>query len=203
MKHLKFLRPQYLLVLAVALFFSASTLQASSFAVGVSVGIGYGGVPAKIPAGSSVVVYRPLSVVAGKSRVYFQHGKMLNRIEHTYDPYCYFSMKRPRAEMKSPASISPATFTVTKQFRRTEQTARLETMLASSVSIGVGSHWWLASVEGGPQNLNHYLRLEPSDQPQVSALVCGVYADPQERTSPSIEEMAGALGEFATINTTE
>ena len=199
MKHLKFLRPQYLLVLAVALFFSASTLQASSFAVGVSVGIGYGGVPAKIPTGSSVVVYRPLSVVAGKSRVYFQHGKMLNRIEHTYDPYCYFSMKRPRAEMKSPASISPATFTVTKQFRRTEQTARLGTMLASSVSIGVGSHWWLASAEGGPQNLNHYLRLAPSDQPQVTALVCGVYADPTERTTPSFAEMVEALGTLVTI----
>ena len=77
MKHLKFLRPQYLLVLAVALFFSASTLQASSFAVGVSVGIGYGGVPAKIPAGSSVVVYRPLSVVAGKSQSIFNMAKCL------------------------------------------------------------------------------------------------------------------------------
>jgi len=205
MKHLKFLQSQYLLALAFALFFSASTLQASSFAVGVSVGIGYGGVAAKIPVGSSVVVHQPLSVVAGKSRVYFQHGKMLNRIEHTYDPYCYFSMKRPRAEMKSPASILPATFTVTKQFLRKEQSAQRGTRVASSISIGVGagSNWWLARNEGGPLNLNHYLRLEPSDQPQVTALVCGVYADPQERTTPSIEEMAGALGEFATIKTAE
>ena len=205
MKHLRFLQSQYLAALAFALFFSASTLQASSFTVGVSVGIGYGGVAAKIPVGSSVVVHRPLSVVAGNSRVYFQHGKMLNRIEHTYDPYCYFSMKRPRAEMQSPASISPATFTVKKQYRRKEQTAKRGTLLASSVSvgIGVGSNWWLALNEGGPQNLNHYLRLEPSDQPQVSTLVCGVYADPQERTTPSSEEMAGALGEFATIKTTE
>ena len=205
MKHLKFLRPQYLLALAVALFFSASTLQASSFAVGVSVGIGYGGVPAKIPAGSSVVVYRPLSVVAGKSRVYFQHGKMLIRIEHTYDPYCYFSMKRPRAKMKSPASILPETFKVKKQFRRKEQTAQRGTLLASSVSMGIetGFNSWLALNEGGPQNLNHYLRLEPSDQPQASALVCGVYADPQERASPSIEEMAEALGAFATIKTAQ
>ena len=201
MKHLKFLRPQYLLVLAVALFFSASTLQASSFAVGVSVGIGYGGVAAKIPVGSSVVVHQPLSVVAGKSHVYFQHGKVLSRIEHTYDPYCYFSMKRPRAEMKSPTSILPATFTVKKQFRRKEQTARLETMLASSVTIGVGSHWWLALNEGGPQNLNHHLRLAPSDQPQVTALVCGIYAEPQERTTPSLAEMIEALGEFVTIQT--
>ena len=201
MKHPRSSQSQYLLALAFALFFSASTLQASSFAVGISVGIGYGGVAAKIPVGSKVVVHQPLAIVAGKAKVYFQHGKMLNRIEHTYDPYCYFSMKRPRAEMQSSASISPATFTVTKQYRRKEQTAQRGTRLASSVSvgIGVGSNWWLARNEGGPQNLNHYLRLEPSDQPQVSALVCGVYADPQERTSPSIEEMAQALGDFATI----
>ena len=205
MKHLKFLQSQYLLASAFALLFSASTLQASSFAVGISVGIGYGGVAAKIPAGSSVVVHQPLSVVAGKARVYFQHGKMLSRIEHTYDPYCYFSMKRPRAEMKSPASILPETFTVKKQFRRKEQTAQRGTLLASSVSMGIetGFNSWLALNEGGPQNLNHYLRLEPSDQPQVSALVCGVYADPQERTSPSIEEMAEALGTFATIKTAQ
>ena len=205
MKHLKFLQSLYLLALAFALSFSASTLQASSFAVGVSVGSAYGGVAAKIPVGSSVVVHQPLSVVAGKSRVYFQHGKMLNRIEHTYDPYCYFSMKRPRAEMKSPASILPATFTVKKQYRRKDPTAQRGTLLASSVSIGIGtgSNWWLARNEGGPLNLNHYLRLEPSDQPQVSALVCGVFADPQERTSPSIEEMAEALGAFATIKTAQ
>ena len=205
MRYPRFSQSQYLLALAFSLFFSASTLQASSFAMGVSVGIGYGGAAAKIPVGSIVVIHRPLSVVAGKSRVYFQHGKMLNRIEHTYDPYCYFSMKRPRAEMKSPASISPATFTVTKQYRRKEQTAQRRTLLASSVSvgIGVGSNWWLAWNEGGPQNLNHYLRLEPSDQPQVTALVCGVFAEPQERTSPSIEEMAEALGNFAMIKTAQ
>ena len=205
MKVLRFSQSQYLLALACALFFSASTLQASSFAVGVSVGIGYGGVAAKIPVGSKVVVHQPLAIAAGKARVYFQHGKMLNRIEDTYDPYCYFSMKRPRAEMQSSASISPATFTVTKQYRRKEQTAQRGIRLASSVSvgIGVGSNWWLARNEGGPQNLNHYLRLEPSDQPQVSALVCGIFAEPQERTSPSIEEMAQALGEFATIKTAQ
>ena len=130
---------------------SATTFPALAFSLAVSVG----GAPAKIPVNSTVTVHQPLSVIAGKSHVYFQHGKMLSRIEHTYDPYCYFSMKRPRAEMKSPTSILPATFTVIKQFRRKEQTARLGTMLASSVTIGVGSHWWLALNEGGPQNLNH------------------------------------------------
>ena len=180
---------------ASAFILSAASVPALAFSLAISVG----GAPAKIPVNSTVTVNRPLSVIAGKSHVYFQHGKMLNRIAHTYDPYCYFSMNRPRAEMKSPTSILPATFTVTKQFRRTEQTARLGTMLASSVSIGVGSHWWLASAEGGPQNLNHYLRLAPSDQPQVTALVCGVYADPTERTTPSFAEMVEALGTLVTI----
>ena len=181
--------------------FSTAAFPALAFSLAVSVGEA----PAKIPVNSTVTVHKSLSVIAGKSHVYFQHGKMLSRIEHTYDPYCYFSMKRPRAEMKSATRILPATFTVKKQFRRKEQTAQRGTLLASSISvgIGVGSNRWLALNEGGPQNLNHYLRLEPSDQPQVSALVCGVYADPQERTSPSIEEMAEAMGAFATIKTAQ
>lgn len=180
------------------------SLTTASFPVlAFSLAVSVGGAPAKIPVNSTVTVNQPLSVIAGKSHVYFQHGKMLSRIEHTYDPYCYFSMKRPRAEMKSPTSILPATFTVIKQFRRKEQTARLGTLLASSASIGVGSQWWFALNEGGPQNLNHHLRLAPSDQPQVTALVCGVYADPQERATPSFTEMVEALGAFVTIQKAE
>jgi hypothetical protein len=179
-------------------------LTTASFPVlAFSLAVSVGGAPAKIPVNSTVTVNQPLSVIAGKSHVYFQHGKMLSRIEHTYDPYCYFSMKRPRAEMKSPTSILPATFTVIQQFRRKEQTARLGTLLASSASIGVGSQWWFALNEGGPQNLNHHLRLAPSDQPQVTALVCGVYADPQERATPSLTEMVEALGAFVTIQKAE
>jgi len=177
--------------------FSTAAFPALAFSLAVSVGEA----PAKIPVNSTVTVHKSLSVIAGKSHVYFQHGKMLSRIEHTYDPYCYFSMKRPRAEMKSATRILPATFTVKKQFRRKEQSAQRGIRVASSVSIGVGvgSNWWLARAEWGPQNLNHYLRFAPSDQPQVTALVCGVYADAQERTTPSFEEMAEALGTFATI----
>jgi hypothetical protein len=180
---------------AVGFVFSATAFSAFAFSFAVSISTA----PAKIPVNSTVTVHQPLSVIAGKSHVYFQHGKMLSRIEHTYDPYCYFSMKRPRTEMKSPTSILPATFTVKKQFRRKEQTAHRGTMLASSVTIGVSSHWRLALNEGGPQNLNHHLRLAPSDQPQVTALVCGVYADPQERASPSFEEIIETLGAFVTI----
>ncbi|HCK76364.1 MAG TPA: hypothetical protein DHW07_04390 [Gammaproteobacteria bacterium] len=183
------------ITVASSLIFSVAAFPVLAFSLAVSVG----GAPAKIPVNSTVTVHQLLSVTAGKSRVYFQHGKLLSRIEHTYDPYCYFSMKRPRAEMKSPTNILPATFTVTKQFRRKEQTARLGTMIASSFNIGVGSHWWLAFNEGGPQNLNHHLRLAPSDQPQVTALVCGVYADPMERSTPSLTEVVEALGAFATI----
>tara|TARA_Y100001960_G_C14479493_1_gene731069 strand:+ start:440 stop:862 length:423 start_codon:yes stop_codon:yes gene_type:complete len=134
------------ITVASSLIFSVAAFPVLAFSLAVSVG----GAPAKIPVNSTVTVHQLLSVTAGKSRVYFQHGKLLSRIEHTYDPYCYFSMKRPRAEMKSPTNILPATFTVTKQFRRKEQTARLGTMIASSFNIGVGSHWWLAFNEGGP-----------------------------------------------------
>jgi hypothetical protein len=152
----------------------------------------------KIPTGTLITLSKPLSVSAGKSRVFIQDGKTMDRVKQTYAPYCYFAMRRPRSEMSSPAMISPDTFTVTKQYRRKDQSAQREFNLA--MNSAAPSHFLrLASREGGPLNLNYYLKITSTTQPKVSTLVCGVYSDPQERGGLSVSEIQSVLEGFASF----
>jgi hypothetical protein len=57
----------------------------------------------------------------------------------------------------------------------------------------------LASREGGPLNLNYYLKITSTTQPKVSTLVCGVYSDPQERGGLSVSEIQSVLEGFASF----
>ena len=156
----------------------------------------------QVPEGSSVAINQPLTIESGNSKVYMQRGQAMSRIEHTYEPYCYFATKRPKAEMKVTATLQPTDFTVVKEYRRRDQTASLPYDVATSVSIGVsiGSGTWLARAEGGPQNLNYYMKLSNDSQSPVTALVCGVYAQPDERGIPTIDEIRAAVGALATIS---
>ncbi|MHC8865388.1 hypothetical protein ACYVVI_09435 [Arenicellales bacterium IMCC57338] len=155
----------------------------------------------QVPEGSSVAINQPLTIESGNSKVYMQRGQAMSRIEHTYEPYCYFATKRPKAEMKITATLEPTDFTVIKEYRRRDQTASIPYEVATSVSIGVsiGSGTWLARAEGGPQNLNYYMKLSNNSQSPVTALVCGIYAQPDERGIPTLDEMKTAVGSLATI----
>ncbi len=65
-----------------------------------------------------------------------QRGEVADRVTHTYEPYRYVAVKRPRSEMDLPAPFSRESFKVQKEYRRqTEQMAQLPRLLASSISI--------------------------------------------------------------------
>ena len=156
----------------------------------------------QVPEGSSVAINQPLTIDSGNSKVYMQRGQAMSRIKHTYEPYCYFATKRPKAEMKITATLQPTDFTVIKEYRRRDQTASIPYEVATSISIGVsiGSGTWFARAEGGPQNLNYYMKLSNTSQSPVTALVCGIYAQPDERGIPTLDEMKTAVGALATIS---
>jgi hypothetical protein len=152
----------------------------------------------KISPGTVITLTKPLAVSAGKSRIFIQDGKTMDRVKQTYAPYCYFAMRRPRSKMSSPTMISPDTFTVTKQYRRNEMSAQREFNLAMHSTTP--SHFLrLASREGGPLNLNYSLKITSTSQPKVNALVCGVYADPQERGGLSVAEIQSVLEGFVSF----
>ena len=152
----------------------------------------------KISPGTVITLTKPLAVSAGKSRIFIQDGKTMDRVKQTYAPYCYFAMRRPRSEMSSPTMISPDTFTVTKQYRRNEMSAQREFNLAMHSTTP--SHFLhLASREGGPLNLNYSLKITSTSQPKVSALVCGIYSDPQDRGGLSVAEIQSVLEGFVSF----
>ncbi len=134
----------------------------------------------------------------GKSRVFIQDGKTMDRVKQTYAPYCYFAMRRPRSEMSSPTIISPDTFTVTKQYRRNEMSVQREFNIAMN-SASPPAFLYLVSREGGPMNLNYSLKITSTSQPKVSALVCGIYSDPQDRGGLSVAEIQSVLEGFVSF----
>jgi hypothetical protein len=152
----------------------------------------------KIPPGTLITLARPLAVSARKSRAFIQDGKAIDRVKQTYAPYCYFAMRRPRSEMSSPTMISPDTFTVTKQYRRNEMSAQREFNIAMN-STALSHFLRLASRDGGPLNLNYYLKITSTTQPKVSALVCGIYSDPQDRGGLSVAEIQSVLEGFVSF----
>ena len=157
----------------------------------------------QVPEGSSVAINQPLTIESGNSKVYMQRGQAMSRIEHTYEPYCYFATKRPKSEMETTATLRPAIFTVTKEYRLRDQTASLPYLSAGLTNIGIdtGSSFWLAGANaGGPLNLNYYMKLSNDSQSPVTALVCGIYAQPDERGIPTLDEMETAVGSLATIS---
>ena len=157
----------------------------------------------EVPKGSSVQINQPLTIKSGNSKVYMQRGQAMSRIEHTYEPYCYFATKRPKSEMETTATLRPAIFTVTKEYRLRDQTASLPYLSAGLTNIGIdtGSSFWLAGANaGGPLNLNYYMKLSNDSQSPVTALVCGIYAQPDERGIPTLGEMKTAVGPLATIS---
>jgi hypothetical protein len=179
----------------IALLFCALTLVVSPTFAATS----YSRASAfKIPPGTLITLTKPLSVSAGKSRVFIQDGKAIDRVKQTYAPYCYFAMRRPRSEMGTPTVISPDTFTVTKQYRRNEMSAKREFNLAMN-STSPPAFLYLASRDGGPLNLNYSLKITSTSQPKVSALVCGIYSDPQDRGGLSVAEIQSVLEGFASF----
>jgi hypothetical protein len=155
----------------------------------------------QVPAGSTVTINETLAIAPGKAKTYMQRGMVVDRIAHTYEPYCYFALKRPRSEMGNAGAIQAEVFKVEKEYRRMEQMAQTPRTLASSISIGIsiGGGTWLARNEGGPQNLNYYMDISSATQPTVSHFVCGVFSDPRERGIPSLDEMRKAVGTLVTI----
>jgi hypothetical protein len=156
----------------------------------------------QVPVGSTITINETLSIAPNKAKVFMQRGVVADRVTHTYEPYCYVAVKRPRSEMGSAGTIQPESFKVQKEYRRMEQMASLPVKYASSISIGisVGGGTWLARNEGGPQNLNYYMSLSSEAQPTVTHLVCGVFAEPRERGIPSVDEIRKAVGSLVTID---
>jgi hypothetical protein len=156
--------------------------------------------------GSKVIVHQRLEVPPGRTRVFFQYGKLIpHRSIFQYDINCELEINKLADTVRY---IEPGTYTVTRTRRQYEsiiqrqpdekpvQLAALSTSIAGiSASIG----------DSGGASMRFEiirLRLQGEDDALLRELACrGALTDPADMQMPTIAEMRQALGKYVSIQT--
>jgi hypothetical protein len=156
--------------------------------------------------GSKVIVHQRLEVPPGRTRVFFQYGKLIpQRKIFQYDINCELEINKLADTVRY---IEPGTYTVIRTRRQTEsiiqneqlaqpvQLALLDTsMLGVMATIGddAGSSMQFEIIR---------LRLQGEENSLLRELACrGALTDPSDMEMPTIAEMRQALGDYVSIQT--
>lgn len=146
--------------------------------------------------GYRLVLHKPLMVAPGNARVFLQQGRMLPSLGfNQYEVSCSLEL---RNLSEQPQTIAADTFVVTRiQHLREEVAAWRPVRLAS---LGLAG----ANIDSSPSDifLGYHLWLHSPNQPDVLRMTCrGAFAEPWEARYPTIEEIAQALGDWASLKT--
>jgi len=150
-------------------------------------------------AGSELVLKQPLTIPAGRARVFIQDGaapgsgsRVLGSFDH-YRPHCAFEI---RSVEHGGFTIHPDTFRIVRvqgslvpvvwrspvQLASLQQTGGMDDLGSSAYYEGY--HFWLVS----------------DSQPEVRRMSCyGAYAEPYDLHPPTLQEIDRALGAIAEI----
>ncbi len=144
--------------------------------------------------GWSLVLHKSLTVAGDNTRVFLQEGRMLPSLGFDqYRPACNLEV---RSLAPQPRRIEPGSFVVNRiQPLREEVASWRPVMLASLTLAG-------AEVDHSPADifLGYHFWLSSEAQPDVLRMTCrGVFAEPWEAEYPTLEEIAVALGDYATL----
>ena len=145
------------------------------------------------PVGSTIELHRSLQLPGGHTRVFLQRGEVVaKQAFDRYQPSCSFEI---RSLAETPRQIDPETFLITRVQRTTEEVVERDEpiMLAA---------WNFVGIDDGPPMVTRGVHLWISSdlQPDVMRLTChGAFDDPPEALPPSIDEMRGALGSYASL----
>ena len=143
-----------------------------------------------VPAGSKLLLHKPLTVPAFKAGVYLQGGKVLSHKDvDEYYPHCKFEVKDVK---DTPQSIEPDEFVVYKVVEGEDYSAlaypRLAGLGVISAGNGAGRVMYFT---------NFYLR--SAKQPHVMLLICQHWEDPTDAEYLTVRQIRIALGEFFTL----
>lgn len=144
--------------------------------------------------GAQLVVKRPLKVAAGQARVFLQNGVAGSGFGQ-YQPHCAFEIRR----VDHPGfTIEPGTFTITRVQSSIQQVVQRELPMLASLNLVA-----MDGMDGSGSSSYHegyHLWLSSTQQPEVRRLSCfGVFAVPADLYPPTLEEIGGALGDYAEI----
>lgn len=151
---------------------------------------------AYIGQGDRVVLNQELSVPAG-SKVYLQNGEVMRRAGVKQSkPYCYFHLYRAQALLDTPATVSVGSFSIGSTQNRLEYVQRGAELLRVAGSIVTAG---FVTQDASEQTMVTRITLHSETQPEVMHLNCAIWAVPNERNHPSLEEIRQALGELVTL----
>ena len=147
------------------------------------------------PAGSTVVVNKPIDVPPGRTRTFFQNGEIIPyNARNRFYPNCEFEILTLADTVRT---IRPGEFRVTRVIIKRDQVAETGPRMVAGLSIGIGM-----GESDGPGDIMHVveMRLKSTEQPDVYRLVCrGGEDNPADAEPPTINEMRRALGDYATL----
>ncbi len=156
--------------------------------------------------GSKVIVHQRLDVPPGRTRVFFQYGKLIpHRSIFEYDVNCELEISKLADTVRF---IEPGTYTVIRTRRQDESVIQNETndvpVLLAALSTQIADIHAGVDDRGGSSMQFEIirLRLQGEGGSLLRELACrGPLADPVNMRMPTIAEMRQALGKYVSIET--
>lgn len=139
-------------------------------------------------------LHHDIQIPGGRTRVFFQGSEQLPRFNE-FAPFCQLEVTQLRDRSQT---LQPDRFTITRVGRKTEEVVALDAVMVASL----GSSAWLGRNDSGPLRVTEmlYFRLHSDRQPMVRELACGgAFDTPGLAYAPTLQEIAAALGEHATL----
>lgn len=142
----------------------------------------------RLALGGTVTLNQDVEVLRG-ARIHIQNGRVMEyRDLQQLEPYCYFYSSRQRSELDQPFRVQSA------QFKVEDVQRRREIVLSESVKLATLGITFLSNGGGAQYTLATRFYLNSPQQPDLTSLVCGVWADPRERGFPTLVEIQKTLG---------
>ena len=147
-----------------------------------------------VPVGSVLRLNQTLNFQPGYSRSFIQFGKAVTfgQIDER-DPYCQFERYEPPVALTSLRSVQPDEFIVIAS-SNWEEFVRAGSDISLMVSIG-----WKAMFDRDDLNLSLKMKLQSARQPEIVALKCTVYAQPDYWNYLSVNQVKATLGAIVTL----
>ena len=153
-----------------------------------------------IPAGSKLVLVRPLVIPSGTAHVYLQgvgRGAAGTHSVNQYETFCGVMVSST-----SGGTIEPGTFTVTRYYQQAET---IGLSLQKPTIVPVAARGGFVGIGGGnaggtaPLFFAATMDLHSDQQPNVRKLVCGAWAMPWDGQYPTVAEIQRAVEPYFQI----
>ncbi|MFN2339239.1 MAG: hypothetical protein ABR544_09745 [Gammaproteobacteria bacterium] len=144
----------------------------------------------------SFELHQEVSFPSERTRIFFQDGTIVTAINE-FKPHCQLEINPLRETVQQ---VRPDRFEIIRVSTRTDQVVMTQPVQLAAVRMG-GSMLFGKSDGGVSRHMQVYLfRLHSERQPQVRQLNCGgAFDDPGLAEWPTLQDIARALGDYATL----